>query len=444
MSEWSLLYGDGHKSLALKQNLISQTLEGLPLPRPASEKELVLKALQAPIDSPPLHELVRPGEKVCIIVSDMTRSWVRHHLLLPPLLDELNRGGVKDSSIFVLCATGDHREQTAAEHETLIGEEAYARVKIMDHRARVKEELIYLGDTPAGTPVSLNKAAVKADRVILTGGIVYHFLAGWGGGKKAIIPGIAAYETIMKNHSLAFNPSPGMGLNPAVRAGVMSGNPCSEDMVQAAGMLAPDFLVNTVINEDEHEIAYVVAGNYITAHRQGCALVDRHFGVTLPERGDLVIASCGGFPKDINLYQAYKTIYNAAATLKKGGSLILVAECREGIGSPDFAEIIKEHGDNAKREAALRERYTIGGQMGYHTAILAEQHQILLLSGLPGAEVRSLGMTPISNLEEGLELVAARHGKIPPACIMPHGGGTLPRVCPPGENGSRGNLTRQE
>jgi lactate racemase len=421
-----LLYGDRTLPLELPDDRVKQVLEAKPLPEPASEEALVREALAHPVDSAPLGELVRRGEKVCIIVGDMTRLWARHHVLVPLILDELNRGGIPDQDIFIVSATGDHREQTPEEHRQLVGAEAYRRVRVYDHQAREKDHLVSLGATSYGTAVSINRRVVEADRVILTGGIVYHFLAGWGGGKKAIIPGVAGYDTIMKNHSLAFNREEGTGLNPVVCAGLIDGNPCSDDMVQGASLVGPDFLVNTIINEEVHRIARVVAGNFVTAFKAGCEYVNDHFGVSLDAPAELVIASCGGYPKDINFYQSYKTIYNSHFALKKGGTLLLVSESREGIGSGDFAEVFTAYPNNREREAALRREYTIGGHMGYHTAVVAEENDLLVITDLPDETVRRMGMIPIKTLDEGLTYIKKKHGGIPPATIMPHGGTTLP------------------
>lgn len=423
-----LPYGDRFFSLELPAGRVKQVLEAKPLPVADSEEKLVAEALARPIDSAPLAELVNKGEKACIIIGDMTRSWVRHHVLIPPILNELNRGGISDRDIFIISATGDHREQADSEHKLLVGEEAWGRVQVVDHRARNQAEMAFLGHTSYGTPVSVSRRVAEADRVILTGGIVYHFLAGWGGGKKALVPGVSSYETIMKNHSLAFFPEEGRGLNPDVCAGRIDGNPCSDDMVQGASLVGPDFLVNCIINEDAHRIAYAVAGNYITAFRKGCALVEAHFGVSIADRSRLVIASCGGYPKDINFYQTYKTIYNAHFALEKGGTLLLISESRERVGSDDFASVFENYADNRQREAALRCNYTIGGQMGYHSAVIAEENDILVLSSLPAEQVEQMGMVPIKSLEEGLDFIVKKHGTIPPAYIMPHGGSTMPYV----------------
>ncbi len=423
-----LPYGDSGYNLEYPDEKIKGILEGVPMKSAVSEEAEVRQAMQNPIDSAPLSQLVKKGEKVCIIIGDVTRLWVRNHILLPPILDELNKGGVADSDILIVSATGDHRDQTGEEHRKLVGEEVYRRIKIVDHRARADAEVVKVGTTSYGNEVLINRNVAEADRVVLTGGIVYHFLAGWGGGKKAIIPGVAGYRTIMNNHTLALNPEPGQGgINPAVRAGKLEGNPCSDDMVQGASLVKPDFLVNSVINESEHKIALVVAGNYLTAFNHGCRFVDRHMGVKIEETAALVIASCGGYPKDIDFYQTYKTIYNAHFALKKGGTLILLSESREGMGNADYASIFSAYDNNAGREAALRKSFTIGGYMGYHTAMIASENRVLALTDLDEQRVARMGMIKVNSIEAALEYAAKENGgELPSAYIMPHGGSTLP------------------
>ena len=422
-----MLYGNHPLALELPDDKVAALLETKPLPAGKREDELVAAALANPVGSLPLAELVNKSETVCIIIGDMTRLWVKHERFLPALLNELNQGGIADKDIVLVSATGDHREQTSDEHRLLAGDEAIKRVKVDDHISTA-DDLVYLGDTSFGTPVKINRRVAEADRVIITGGIVYHFLAGWGGGKKAIIPGVAARETIMANHALAFLPGQGEGLNPNVCAGRMQGNPCSEDMVEGAALVKPDFLLNTVIDEDNDRIAAVFAGNYIAAHEEGCRFVDKHFRLPLAEQAEVVIASCGGYPKDINFYQSYKTIYNAHFALQKGGTMLLVTESREGVGSEQFMAVFKAYSDREECEAALRREYTIGGQMGYHSTLIAEENDLLVLSGLPDDTIRMMGMIPLHSLQEGLDWIKNKHGGLPPCCIMPHGGSTLPEL----------------
>jgi nickel-dependent lactate racemase len=393
------------------------------LPSPINEEDMVKSAMENPIGSPPLHKIVKSGETACIVVGDMTRLWVRHHVLLPLLLNELNRGGIPDENITIVSATGAHREQTTEEHLQLVGEEAYSRVKVLDHKCR-DENLVDLGETEYGTPVRVNRTVYEADRVILTGGIVYHFLAGYGGGKKSIMPGVADYEGVMANHRLALNPD-GPGLNPDVCAGKLQGNPLSDDMVKAAKMVGADFIVNTVVN-DEHKVALVVAGDMIAAHEKGCALVDEYFGVPIEKQADLVIASCGGYPKDINFYQTYKTTHNMVPAMKKGGVGILLSESCEGVGNDLFYTICSDYTDNDAREHALRSDFEIAAFMGYTQLVWAQENRFIAVTGLPDQQVRDMGMTPAHSLTEALAIAKEWLGDDYTAYIMPEGSTTFP------------------
>ena len=273
--------------------------------------ELVRDALAHPIDSKPLKELVKPGESVCIIISDVTRRWQSPETYIPIVVEELESAGIRDEDILILSATGTHRRQTPEEHMGLVTEAVYRRIRVEDHVCTDEDNLQMVGTTSYGTPVLLDKRALACDHIVLTGGVVYHFMAGFGGGRKSILPGIAGRETIMKNHNLALNPGLGNGSNPEVRSANMTdSNPVHADMMEACAMAKPSFLINVVV-DDNQKIIGVFAGNWITAHRAACDLVDRMYGVPAKEQTELVIASAGGYPKDLNFYQTIKTLSNA-------------------------------------------------------------------------------------------------------------------------------------
>lgn len=306
----------------LPADLIAAELEPnqveLPQRTPA---EHIRWALDHPVDSAPLKELVKAGDKVCIIISDVTRRWQSPETYIPVLIAELESAGVRDEDMLIISATGTHRRQTPEEHMGLVTKEVYDRIELVDHVCTDEENLAYVGTTTRGTPVWLDKRALACDKIILTGGVVYHFMAGFGGGRKSILPGIAGRETIMKNHNLALNPGLGNGSNPQVRSANMNANnPVHADMMEACSMANPTFLVNVVVNDDQQVIA-AFAGNWITAHRAACDLVDRMYGVPAKEKTPLVIASAGGFPKDLNFYQTIKTLSNALEVVEDGGTI---------------------------------------------------------------------------------------------------------------------------
>ncbi len=418
-------YGDEFVELEYPRRKLLGVLTSKKIEEEREEEDIVKEALQRPVDSRKLSSLVLKGEKVVIIINDMTRLWVRHHVFMPILLEELNKGGIRDEDILVISATGAHREQTEAEWRELVGDEVFNRVGIMDHRAKAHDEMVNLGITKFGTPIEVNKEIVNADRVIITSGIVYHFLAGYGGGKKALMPGVCSYDSIMTNHKLSLNPN-GRGLNPKVKAGKLDDNPISEDMLQVANTVGVDFAFNVVIDEERHRIAYATAGEVENSHILGAKFVDKYFGIKIDKQADLIIASCGGYPKDIDLYQTYKTVHNMVPALKPGGVGILLSECREGIGNEKFYTIFTDHENNDEREDYLRENYNIAGFMGFSQAIWAEEYKLILVSDLPDEKIRNMNMIPAKSLKNALDIagdyLAAEHN----AYIMPTGAVTYP------------------
>jgi len=244
--EFKLKYGNGDVSFSIPIEQIQHIIEGRDYPPITDVNTAVLEALEKPIDSPPLKEIVKPGEKVVITVSDITRAWIKNYLYLPTMLNVLNEAGVPDENIEIIIAVGAHRKNTEQEFQDLVGKEIYKRIKISNHDCEDKANLKYMGKTSSGTPVYLNKKAVEADKVILTGGIVYHFMAGFGGGRKGVLPGIAGLETIQASHLLCMANQEGNGLNLSASSSITYGNPAHEDMMEIAAFLKPDFLFNVV------------------------------------------------------------------------------------------------------------------------------------------------------------------------------------------------------
>lgn len=421
---YKLPYGDESISVDLDEKSIIGVLTSKSLPSIGNLKETMSDTMKNPVGTKPLNEIVKPGERICIIVGDMTRLWVRHDLFLPYLFNELNEAGIKDEDIFIVSATGAHRNQSDEEHRMIVGDEVFNRVKVYDHDSKDKKNLVYLGTTSRGTPVWINRMVHEADRIIVTGGVVHHFLAGYGGGKKAILPGVCGYETIMANHKLSLDRS-GSGADPRVCAGRLKGNPLSEDMIEATNMTHVDFSVNVVINDDGY-IGYVSCGDMVLAHEKPAGVVDEYFSVPIKEYADLVIASCGGYPKDINLYQTYKTIYNSRRAVKDGGVVIILSESREGIGNDKFLSIFTDYPDRRSREAHLKDNYDIASFEGYTVSLWEENVDFVVISSIDDKEIKSMGLIPAHSMDEALEYAYQKLGKNPQAYIMPHGSTTFP------------------
>jgi nickel-dependent lactate racemase len=377
---------------------------------------LVRRALREPIDSRPLREVVSSGETVTVVVNDQTRL-ARTELFLPEIFDELNLAGVPDSDVTCLFALGAHRPLRAQEMRELIGDEAFGRVKTANHDCRDAAGLVRVGRTSRGNEVLVNRLLVEADRVILTGSIVYHFFAGFGGGRKAAVPGCAGLTTIQFNHS--------MMLDPAAVIGRLDGNPVHEDLLEAAGFVEPDFLFNVVLNE-RREIAGIFAGDMVAAHRRGCEFVDSIYRVPVARQADLVIASCGGWPKDINVYQAQKTMDNAVLAARRGGVVVLLAECPEGAGNDTYLQWMRRYRTPEAIASATRDGFELGGHKAYAVTRLLGHAEIILVSAMQPDEVRELLLTPAASLDQALGLARARLGPSPSVIVMPDGGLTLP------------------
>lgn len=430
METYKLKYGRGKVEISLPEENLLGIIESSQADNSKSEEEVILSALENPIDSSKLCDIVKKGEKVCIVISDITRAWQKMGKYLSYIVDELNDGGVNDEDIVFLCATGSHRKQSKEEHRILLGEKLAGRFNVIDHDCLDEANLVYLGQTSYGTPVKVNRIAMNCDHIVITGAIVFHLLAGWGGGKKSILPGISGYETIMKNHSMSLNPEMGSGSNPEARSGKVINNPIHEDMLEAAGFVKPSFLFN-VIMDSNGNIAHAVAGNYIKAHEEGCRIVDRIDGVAISEKADMVIATAGGFPKDINFYQTIKTVINAEEAVKEDGVIVILSECSDGFGNEPIRKIIQDYSTVVEREKDLRENYSIAKYIGYYVSEVAHKHPFILVSSLPPESLSMADIHVVKTIDEALTLAYKIKGKNLKTYLMPHGANTFPRMCSP-------------
>ncbi|MDN5331399.1 MAG: lactate racemase [Tepidanaerobacteraceae bacterium] len=424
MKTLELKYGRKALNLGISTKNLLAVLGAGDVPAVADERKAVLKALRDPINSPPLSEIIKKGDRVVIIASDITRN-VRNQVVIPALLDELRQAQIPCEDITVVVATGTHRGHTRQELEYLFGLEVTRRVRIVDHDSRNKNELVYVGTTSRGTPVWINRLVAEADKVIITGGIVYHSMAGFGGGRKAICPGVSGFDTIQHNHKLMLNPpEKGGGLKESVGCGKLKGNPMAEDMDEIAAMVNPSFMVNVILNH-EGKIAKVVAGDYRKAFEEGCRTVEEFYSLKVKEKADVLVLSCGGFPKDIDLYQATKAVENSVGVLKEGGAVVLLAECPEGVGHGDFYRIIKEFKTRRQREEELWREFTIAKAVGYMLTLTCEKHRVILVSNFDPEAVCEMGMIPAKDARQALEKVREIVGDDFRAYVVPDASSTV-------------------
>jgi nickel-dependent lactate racemase len=418
LSPMQLRYGDTTFPLQIPpEHLLGE----LRIVNPFSDAPLQIIE-RAIADCEPYISSLAPGERVVIVTSDITR-YTGSEIYLPLLVERLNRAGIHDRDMEIIIALGIHRRQTELEHKKIVGS-LHGRIRVTDHDCDDPGKLAYLGNTSAGIGVEINRAVAEADRVIVTGTIGFHYFAGFGGGRKSILPGVASRKACMASHFAVLNPAPGSGKNPLAATGVLDGNPVHQAMTEACAMVAPAFVFNTVLAPDKRIIA-AFAGDWREKHLEGCRYYGEHFSCTVGEQADLVIVSCGGFPKDINFIQAHKSMEYGSRALKDRGVMILLARCSDGYGHDTFYRWFRFK-DLALFEHELREHYEINGQTAYSTLQKAQRFRIILVSDLPPAEVEQMGMLPASTLDEALDKGANMLPRDYTAYVIPEGGNVLP------------------
>jgi lactate racemase len=363
---------------------------------------------------------------VVIVTSDITR-YTASEVYLPLLVERLNAAGIRDKDIEVVIALGIHRKQTDHEHARIIGP-LFGRIKVSDHDCDDPGKLVYLGKTSSGIEVEVNRAVAETDRVILTGVVGFHYFAGFGGGRKSILPGVASRKSCMASHFAVLNPGAGSGRNPNATTGGLDGNPVHQAMVEACAMVPPAFILNTVLSPDKRIIA-AFAGDWRESHLAGCRYYAGNFSFPIARPADLAVVSCGGFPKDINFIQAHKAMEYGSRAVRDGGVMILLAECRDGYGNATFFNWFRFR-DLEKFETELRANYEINGQTAYSALVKARRFRIVLVSALPPEEVEAMGMMPARTLEEAMGKAVRLLPSDYSAYVIPQGGTVLPVIKP--------------
>lgn len=372
-------------------------------------------ALNNPIGTKMIGEIFKPGEKIVIITSDITRPMPTKKVL-PVLIKRLSDAGCSLADITLVFALGNHRKHTEDERKYLIGEELYGKIKCLDSDV---SDYINMGESKAGTPYEIFTPVAQADRRICLGNIEYHYFAGYSGGAKAIMPGTSTPRTIQANHSR-------MVLD-AARAGLIDGNPVREDIDDVEDLVHIDFIINVVLDEKKR-ILRAFAGHHILAHREGCRYLDSLYGVEIPYRADIVITTPGGYPKDINVYQAQKALDNAKHAVKDGGIIVFVAQCPEGLGEKVFEKWINDSKSPEDTINKICTHFELGGHKAAAIALVQRKAKIFMVSDLEDKIVRKMFMTPFASIDKALRQAFKECGKDPGVIIMPFGGSTLPCV----------------
>jgi nickel-dependent lactate racemase len=427
MAEYTFKYGDKTVDFEYPKEDVIRVLEPSKVELPnLSEEEIIRNAIDNPIGCQRLEEIVKPGQTVCIAVPDVTRLWSRPSVICRVLVEKLNAIGVKDEDILFIVAVGTHRLQEEEDFKALIGEDLYKRIKIENHLC--DGDVVETGVSTSGNVMQVNAHAMKCDHRILVGGVVFHFLAGFGGGRKTVLPGLSSRSTIEFNHKMYFKPGPaGSGAVETCANGIADDrNPVNVDMTEAAKFAKISFIVNSVVDSSQ-KIAQCFAGDVIKAHEAAAALVKKIDGVKIDKQADLVIASGCGYPKDISFYQGVKPIFNAFGAVKpKEGVLILVSECREKFGNPDTEKFAYEFDNMVDREVYLRDNYGIGRFVGFRLFEVATQIHLILVSSMKPENFAKTDILTANTVEDAIALAKKITGKESMSTyIMPYAANTM-------------------
>lgn len=415
-----LAYGKKGLEVELPDNAAVDIIEPRFVPGLHDQGKAVTAALVDPENSKPLWELAGRNDKIAIIFSDITRA-TPYHTILPPLLAELNH--IPDEQLTFFCATGTHRPATREELVSILGENIAGRYKIVQNQSNDKKLFNLAGKTRKGNDIWLNREVMDHNLVILTGFIEPHFFMGFSGGGKSLMPGMAHEETIRRNHSIA-NLS-----DDRVRWGITDGNPLWEEVMEAAEMVPPLFLLNVTLNR-EKQITGVFAGDLRSSHKKGCAFAKSSAMVAVKEPYDVVITSNSGYPLDLNVYQSVKGMSAAAQVVKNGGHIIVAAECWDGIpeGS-DYEKILTAAGSVDQlmsyikdRENALKDTWQV-----YFQALIQQKAKVYLYSDkLSDHTIKKALLVPSGDIGELVRDLFRITGSVCRICVLPEGPQTIP------------------
>lgn len=408
-------FGSGTQAVELPEENLLGVLTANAVEYDLTGEAEVERALAEPIGAPELGEVVKPGEKIAIVTSDITRpcpTWQ----IMPALLKKLYAAGVQKQDITLVFALGSHRHHTPEEMQHLAGDMAYNEIKCVDSDP---EDCINMGATKHGTPVDITRVVAEADKRICLANIEYHYFAGYSGGAKSIMPGVSNRTAIQVNHS--------MMVQPEAHAGRLAGNPIREDIEEAAAICGIDYIVNVVLDEHK-QIIKAVAGDVTQAHRAGCAFLDTLYRKEIKQKVDIVLVSQGGAPKDLNLYQTQKALDNAKHAVREGGVIILIGSCKEGLGEKTFQTWIEEANKPQDLIDRVQADFKLGGHKAAAIAMVLANADVYLVSEMPEELTKKCFLTPFASAQAALDAAFAKLGADAKVLAMPYGGSTLPQL----------------
>lgn len=406
-------YGSGVQSVEVLDKNLLGILTSNKIEHKRMGADAVRHALDKPIGCRALAELAKDKHKVVIVTSDISRP-LPSYKILPLVLDELGRAGVKDNEITIVFGLGSHRGQTEEEKKHLVGEEVYKRIKCEDSNP---SDCVHMGTTKANTPVDITRTVAEADFRICLGNVEFHYFAGYSGGYKAIMPGVSTPTAIQANHRMMVSSN--------ACAGKIDGNPIREDIEEAGKICGVDYIVNVVLDEHK-EIVYASAGDPILAHRDACEYLGKMFFKPIKERADIVLVSQGGAPKDANLYQTQKALDNAKYAVKKGGRIILIGACNEGLGSKKFEEWLVGSKTYHEMVERIEKDFQLGGHKAAAIGMVLENADIDLVSEMDDEFVKNIFLNPMPSAQAAFDDAIKKYGPDATVIAMPFGGSTLP------------------
>lgn len=392
-----LKYGDHTLDLPRPSGRSVGIIEaGTPIPTEAP-RSIFSNALSRTLGSPPLQEMAQGRKTAAILIPGKARRTGTEYYV-PALLDELNAAGIPDSGITVFLADGTHVQHVESDIADLLGPEARARVQCVGHDCKDASQLIRVGTTRRGTPVEFNRQVMSADIRILTGRIVPHYFAGYSGGRKALLPGVAGWDTILANHKLTLAPE--QGIHPQSAICQLEGNPVHLDMMEAVEFVQAEFCLNTLLDA-EHRIIAAFAGSPEAVHEHGCQAADEMLRIRIPEPVDAVITCAGGLPYDCNFMQALKAPFNVKEILRPGGTLLWISECAGGM-LPGFLEWAKIK-SYEELNALARSNYNLTSHNSIMMRNLTKNVKVGMISALPKEELKTMGIHPLENADTAIE-----------------------------------------
>ena len=417
---FDLKYGSGTLPLDLAEsNIIDVVLPGKNVPI-ADPGAAVNAILQKPYGTPPLLDMLRKAKpkKLVIVVNDITRP-TPYALLMPPLLRVIGEAGIPDSDITLVTATGIHDPHTEEQNRQVYGEELCRRLKIVSHDATDKDNLVFKGKLPSGYDFWLNRLVDEADFLITIGVVMPHYFAGFSGGRKSILPGVAGKETVQKNHARMVELMDNL---PPIKQ-----NPVSLEMIHAARIAGVDFILN-VVADDAGNLVEVVAGDLEEAWYKAVEVSQGMYLTPIPRKADVAIAAASGYPRDINLYQSQKALDHADKATKPGGTVIVVAECRESYGEKVFEKFMNSGYTAEGIMAEVKAHFVMGGHKAYGFAKVAAEKKVIFVTSLSDKIVKSLFARKASTVQEAVEMAFADQGAKAEFIVLPEGSVTVPFV----------------